>query len=155
MRYSIDTSALLDAWVRYYPPDVIPGLWKKLEELIQADRIIATKEVLIELEKKEDDVYRWAKKQMKMFREIDANIQLIVRDILRDYRRLVDTRKSRSMADPFVIALAKVENCKVITAEKPTNNLEKPNIPDVCHALGIPCITILELCREENWKFGL
>jgi hypothetical protein len=154
MKYSIDTSAILEAWVRYYPPDVMPGLWKKLEELIQCGDLIASSEVRVELEKKEDDAFKWAKKNNEMFREIDNDTQLAVRDILRDHRRLVDTRKNRSMADPFVIGLARVENCKVITAEKPTNNLEKPHIPDVCNALGIECITILELCREQKWQFG-
>jgi hypothetical protein len=53
-------------------------------------------------------------------------------EILRDHKKLVDTRKNRSGADPFVIALAKVEGCNVITGEKPTNRLERPHIPDVC-----------------------
>ncbi len=154
MKYSIDTSAILDAWVRYYPPDVMPGLWEKLEELIQRGDLIASKEVLVELEKKDDDAYKWAKKNIDMFREIDNDIQFAVTKILKEHKRLIDTRKSRSMADPFVIGLAMVENCKVVTAEKPTNNLEKPNIPDVCNALEIPCISILELCREQNWRFN-
>lgn len=154
MKYSIDTSAILDAWVRYYPPDVMPGLWEKIGELIQSGKLIATKEVLIELSKKDDEVYKWAKDNNRMFREIDEGIQITVTQILKDYMRLVDTRKNRSMADPFVIGLAINEKCTVVSGEKPTNNLEKPNIPDVCNALGIPCITILELCREQNWKFN-
>ena len=40
MKYSIDTSSILDAWTRYYPPDVMPGLWKQLEELIDNGQLI-------------------------------------------------------------------------------------------------------------------
>jgi hypothetical protein len=38
--------------------------------------------------------------------EIDDDVQEIVKEILRDHPRLVDTVKGRSGADPFVIALA-------------------------------------------------
>ena len=52
MKYSIDTSAILDAWVRGFPPDVVPGFWVRFEELIDNGQLIATEEVLYELEKK-------------------------------------------------------------------------------------------------------
>ena len=31
MPYSLDTSGLLDGWVRYYAPEVFPSLWKQME----------------------------------------------------------------------------------------------------------------------------
>lgn len=155
MKYSIDTSAILDAWTRYYPPDVMPGLWKQLEELIGNGQLIATEEVLYELEKKEDDAYEWSKNNENMFILTDERIQLAVIEILRDHKKLIDTRKNRSGADPFVIALAKVEGCGVVTGEKPTNRPERPKIPDVCRAIVIPCINILQLCREQKWVFDL
>jgi O-methyltransferase involved in polyketide biosynthesis len=154
LKYSIDTSAILDGWVRYYPPDVLPALWERLAGLIENGKIIATEEVLYELEKKSDDAYKWAKSHDKMFIEIDEETQTAVSEILSKHKKLIGERKNRSMCDPFVIALAKVKSCKVITAEKPTNNPERPNIPDVCNALGIPCITLLELCREQKWVFS-
>lgn len=154
MKYSIDTSAILDGWVRYYPPDVIPALWDRLARLIDNGALIATEEVLYELEKKNDDAYKWAKSHDKMFMEIDEETQIAVSEILSNHKKLIGARKNRPMCDPFVIALAKVKNCKVITAEKPTNNPERPNIPDVCNALGISCISLLELCREQKWVFS-
>lgn len=155
MKYSIDTSAILDAWIRYYPPDVMPGLWKQLEELIDNGQLIATEEVLYELEKKEDGAHEWAKNHGNMFILTDEKIQLEVIEILKDYKKLIDTRKNRSGADPFVIALAKIEDCKLITGEKPTNQLKRPHIPDVCEAIGITYINILQLCREQKWVFDL
>ena len=155
MKYSIDTSAILDAWVRGFPPDVVPGLWKQLEELIDNGQLIATEEVLYELEKKEDDAYKWAKNHKNMFILTDEMIQLAVIEILRDHKKLIDTRKNRSGADPFVIALAKVEGCGVVTGEKPTNSPDRPKIPDVCRAIDIPCINILQLCRAQKWVFDL
>lgn len=130
------------------------GLWEKLEELIDGGSLRATEEVLLELEKKEGDAaYRWAKKHKSLFVPIDDRIQVEVAEILQAHKKLIDTRKNRSGADPFVIALARLEQCKVVTAEKPTNRIHRPNIPDVCKAMGILCIDLVQLCRDEKWTF--
>ncbi len=155
MRYSIDTSALLEAWRRQYPPDVIPALWDGLDNLIRSGDLKATEEVLHELERKDDDVFQWARSRRALFVEIDAPIQTAVQAILRDHRKLLDTRKSRSGADSFVIALAQLNNATVVTNERMTGSADRPNIPDVCGALRIRCINILGLIREQGWVFRL
>ena len=154
MRYSIDTSAILDGWVRYYPPDTFPGLWRKIDDLITAGDLRASEEVLHDLAKKDDEVYAWAKAHREMFVPIDDRIQPVVSDLLERFERLVDTSKNRSASDPFVIALAKVEGCTVVSGEKASENPEKPKIPDVCTALGLPCVTLLQLIRTEGWTFS-
>ncbi|MCW8985465.1 MAG: DUF4411 family protein [Thermoanaerobaculales bacterium] len=154
MRYSIDTSAILDGWIRYYPPDTFPGLWERMDELIAAGQLIATEEVLHELAKKDDDVHAWAKEREEMFIPIDDQIQPVVADILEQFEKLLDTRKNRSAADPFVIALAQIEDCTVVTGEKLTESLDRPNIPDVCRALDIPDFNLLQMMRNEGWKFS-
>ena len=63
MIYSIDTSALLDGWRRHYPPDVFVSVWERIEGLIAGGELRATEEVRIELERKDDDVFKWAKRQ--------------------------------------------------------------------------------------------
>lgn len=154
-RYSIDTSAILDGWVRNYPPDVFPPAWIKLGKLITEGILIATEEVLFDLKRKDDDVYKWAYEHRQMFIPIDEEIQKVVKDILLKHKKLIDTRKNRSGSDPFVIALAKIKDCNVITGEKPTNSIDRPNIPDVCNALGIRWLSMLELFREQGWRFQL
>lgn len=151
--YSIDTSALLDAWIRWYPPDLFPKLWENFEALISEKRLIASEEVLVELEKKDDEIYKWAKKQ-KMFYPLTTEIQLISSQILNKFPRLIDSRKERSQADPFVIALAKNRNCLVVTGEKNPGTEDRPRIPIVCKAFGITQINIVQLIRAEGWRFG-
>jgi len=153
LRYSIDTSAILDGWNRYYPPAIFPELWNKLDELIKKGELRATEVVLHELEKKDDDVYKWVKDRSTLFIQIDVEIQQIVSDILREYPKLVDTRKNRSPADPFVIALAQINKITVVTGEHPTNKMNRPNIPDICNVLGIPYISLLYLMKEQGWVF--
>jgi len=79
----------------------------------------------------------------------------VVTDILKNpnYQRLVEDRKGTYGADPFVIALAKVENLAVVTGEKASQNPSKPKIPDVCDELEIECLSILDLMRREGWRF--
>lgn len=123
-----------------------------MDELIRRGALIATEEVLHELERKDDEVYEWAR-QRDMFVDTNEAIQLAATGILRNHPKLIDQRKNRSGADPFVIALAQVEGCAVVTAEKPTTSSKRPNIPDVCDALGIQWLTILQLFRAQGWSF--
>ncbi len=70
-------------------------------------------------------------------------------------RLLVGERKLRTSADPFVIALGQVERLQIVTDEKPTGSAQRPNIPDVVTALGLPpCMGLLELIRAEKWIVG-
>ena len=151
MDYSFDTSAIVNAWRRYYPPDLFPSLWANLESLIEDESAVATEAVLWELEQKDDEILKWALQRRHFFILVDETLQYAVREILRDFPRLLDNRSNRSGADPFVIALAQVYNLTVVTYERQTNSLQRPNIPDVCDTLNVRCIDVLELVRERGW----
>ncbi len=60
MTYSIDTSAILDGYKRYYPPEVFPKLWDNLESIIRAGKLKAIELVCREIERKDDtlDLFR-------------------------------------------------------------------------------------------------
>lgn len=85
--------------------------------------------------------------------EIDDAVWNAAQDILHNYPRLLDTRKNRSGADPFVIALARVNGLIVVSQEPATNKPDKPNIPDVCKGLHVDCYTWLDLLDKEGWTF--
>ncbi len=73
--------------------------------------------------------------------------------ILRNHRELVDPARPRLGADPFVIALARIRGSTVVTQETPTGSPLRLKIPDVCGALGIPCINVLQFIRQQGWVF--
>ena len=153
MIYCIDTSAILDGWVRYYPLDVFPALWKNLEAMIEDEELIAPEEVLREIEKKEDELHKWAKAQERMFHPLDEAVQRATTEILTEFPRLVDSEKERNRADPFVIALAKIKGCPVVTGEKASGTKDRPKIPIVCDHFAVRYLNLLELIREKKWKF--
>lgn len=151
MPYSLDTSGFLDAWVRNYPVDVFPTIWQQMDVAARNGTLVASDEVLRELERKEDGAHAWVKDRPQMLVALDSEIEEQVRYIMQRYPRLVDTKKGRSVCDPFVIAVARVRRLTVITAENATGKLEVPRIPDVCGDLGIPWIRMLDFFREQRW----
>ena len=109
MSYSVDTSALMDAWFRYYPPDVFGSLWERLDELVNEGRLLAIDEVRRELSKKADDLLEWATQRARMFVPLDRAIQDTAKLIIAGFPSLTNTKSAmRGMADPFVIALGSV-----------------------------------------------
>lgn len=153
LKYSIDTSALVHAWHESYGPQAFPGFWERLDNLIGSGGLRATEEVLHELEKQDDAVLAWMKGRPGMVVSLDEAIQQVVSTILGRYPRLVDNRKGRSGADPFVIALAKISGATVVCQEIAVNNPEKPKIPDVCTGIGVHCITVHQMILGEGWRF--
>jgi hypothetical protein len=152
MIYCIDTSAWLDGWVRDYPLDVFPTLWDKLSTGIELGDLKCSEEVYVELSKKDDGLLDWIKTRKQVLVPIDEEIQKIVSQLLADYPRLVDTKRGRSQADPFVIATAEHLSATVVTGERASGNLNVPKIPDVCAVRGLRCISFLEMLREIKWK---
>jgi hypothetical protein len=149
--YSLDSSGILDLF-RYYPPDVFPTIWTQMDVAAGGRIILAIDEVYRELEKKDDAAFQWLKARRTMVVDLDTAIQQRVTAILASHPRLIDTRKNRSSGDPFVIALAQASGLSVVTGERPSGVLAKPNIPDVCAALGIPWMNVLSMFRKQGWK---
>lgn len=152
--YSIDTSSLLQAWQRAYPPQLFPRLWSAIDELIEAGRLVATIEVYYELQRKSDEVAQWAKgRKSDLFVDIDDKLQAALSRLMSDHPRLVDTKTGKSGADPFVIALAQITPGCVVVSDEQGGSATSPKIPTVCQAVGIECLTILQLIEREGWTF--
>lgn len=152
MKYSLDTSSLIAAWRDKYPPDMFPPVWERLEGLIAQGDLRASEEVLEELKKKDDALLDWAKDQDELFIPTKEEIQREVRLILRDHKKLIDTRATRSSADPFVVALAKAKDAMVVTNEQPTYSPNRPHIPDVCDSYEIECLSMLDMLRADGFS---
>lgn len=153
MTYVFDTSSLIGAWTRTYPPDLFPGLWGEMDGLVAAGRLVAPDEVLRELEKQDDDLKDWVKDRSdRMVVPASRAIMLEMRDVLASHPKLSMAGKGRGIADPFVIALAAIRDFVVVTQER-GGTAQKPRIPSVCTARGVECISMLEVIRRESWSF--
>lgn len=108
-----------------------------------------------EVEKKSDELHAWLKQRERAFvTPYDDDFLLAVKTLLRRFPRLVMEKKQRYAADPFVITLAQQKGWIIVTEEKPTGSLNRPNIPDVCNELDITWIPLIRLIRDEGWIVG-
>lgn len=153
-RYSIDTSSLIHAWRRAYPPKNFISFWQKLDGYIETGVVVASIEVRNELKKKDDEIHEWLEKSPTDFCiELTDDQQDHLIYILGAYPRLVDTVKGRSEGDPFVIALARSYSPPLtVISQEGDGKKNSPKIPDVCRAEKIRCMNLVEFIQAENWR---
>lgn len=152
--YSFDTSSILNGRRDLFPPGTFPTLWTNIEEMISAGSIRCTDLVLDELGMREGDaIHQWAKAQSGLFLPLTEDLQLAVKTVLAQHPRLIGVGSGRSGADPFIIALAMVHNGTVVSEEIASGRIEKPKIPDVCDALGVPQVSLVRFLQEQEWVF--
>lgn len=154
MRYCLDTSALIQGWNVLYPPAFFPGLWTRMEELVDAGEIVSSIEVRLEIERKDDILLAWCTARTGMFLPLTATIQTTASGILAALPKLVDARTGKSMADPFVVATAHTTGTAVVTQERPTGRPLRPKIPEACGHVGVPWMSLLDLIKAEGWVFS-
>ncbi|RLF47646.1 MAG: hypothetical protein DRN20_05690 [Thermoplasmata archaeon] len=162
--YCIDTSALIDMWRKYYPKDVFPGVWDDLASLIRQKILIAPRQVLDELERREDELLKWAKDHKEMFIEPDEDLIVQTMDVIRTISEMCKERNVRppaldktiEEADPFVIALAECRGFIVVSQEKP-HPKGAPRIPDICERRCVKHLSVTEFFVRQHevrgWKY--
>ena len=153
MEFSFDTSAFIEPSIRLYPRDIFEPHWQWIEKLIERGDVRATELVKTELSVTEDELFEWAKGQAGLFVPIDHDIQTALREVIVRFPLLTDHYRDRSGADPWVIALAMVNKCSVVTYEK-MGKQTTPKIPNVCRYFGIGCLTWINVLRETGFKAG-
>jgi predicted nucleic acid-binding protein len=149
-----DTSAYLNGWHDHYPPSTFPSVWELVAEAMDDGRIIAPREVLTELRRKDDDVCEWANRRVGDFVEADADVQRRAGEIY----RLLPNPGVRDDADPFVIAEAEIRSFTVVTYEGrsfsgiPHARWER-TMPGICQHLGVSCRTLPESLTMLGARF--
>ena len=83
--YCVDTSALFDAGIRWYPPETFHSFWERLDDLVEADRLKIPAIVAREATRKTHAVAQWVKKHQKdnpsAFVDLDDAIQSSLREV--------------------------------------------------------------------------
>jgi hypothetical protein len=149
--YCFDSSALMHAATRAYPIEVFASFWERFAQAVDAGLVIAPDEVLEEVARKDDGLHAWCKLHRGLFVPLTEDVQAAALDVAAHVPTLVDLKKGRGQADPFVVALARVRGARVVTEEHPKPTA--PKIPDACRRFGVGCINLLEFIREMRWKF--
>ena len=111
--FVFDTSSFLNGWHDHLPPATFGSVWTFIGEAMEDRRIITPREVLTELQAKDDDVAAWARERSGAFVEASGAVQKRAGEIY----ELLPNPNLRDQADPFVIAEAETRGFAVVTYE--------------------------------------
>jgi len=156
MKYVFDSDSLINLFRHYYP-ERFPTLWEKFDALVSAGELISVREVFNEIGSSEDSLAIWAKEKKNiLFLESTTEEFKLVGEIfqVRHFQAMIrkqERLKGKPVADPFIIARAKISGACVVTQEKKTDNAAK--IPNVCEHFKIPCIDLEGFMKKESWTF--
>lgn len=165
MIYVFDTSSLRS--LQHFYPRIFKSIWDSLDNLAAQQNLISTREVFNELEMQavSQDVLKWANDHKPLFTTPTGPELQFVAEIfkIKHFQGLIGAQqrlKGTPVADPFVIACARINQGTVVTEEgwqRPGKSLTlKPNaakIPNVCTHFKIPCIDLEEFMRQQGWTF--
>lgn len=156
MIYVFDTSSIRS--LQHFYPSVFKTIWDGLDGLVQQQHLISTREVWNELGRQNvsADVLAWAKQNKRIFATPNAAELQFVAQIFQitHFQNLIGEQqrlKGTPVADPFVIACAKIKGGKVVTEEQLKPNAAK--IPNVCAHFNVPCIDLERFMQQQGWAF--
>ncbi len=156
MKYVFDSDSLINLFRHYYP-ERFPTLWEKFDALVSAGELISVREVFNEIGSSEDSLAIWAKEQKSMlFLESTTEELKFVGEIfkVRHFQAMIrkqERLKGKPVADPFVIARARISRAYVVTQEELKENAAR--IPNVCKHFGIDCTNLEGFMEKEKWTF--
>ncbi len=154
MIYVFDSSPFINAFNHYYPETFLT-FWKNFFQYIEDDRIVSVRSVKTELKDRGDALSDFVKKYDIFTMPTDEETDFVATIFSNGHFRELISQKARlsgkEVADPYVIAKAKIINACVVTQEKHKPNAAK--IPNVCEHFSISCVNLEEFMKQEGWVF--
>lgn len=143
-----------------YYPGRFPTFWKRFEEAVVTGMVVSVREVYKELERQrqigETWLWDWLHGHRRLFLTPGPEETAFVAKIfmVAHFRTLVGEQqrlRGFPVADPFIVACARIRKGCVVTEE-----VKKPNaakIPNVCEHFGIECTNVEGFMAKNNWQF--
>lgn len=156
MLYVFDTNVFQE--LKSYYPDRFPTFWSLFDGAVSEGNVVSVREVHRELPYRniDDWVLEWTQRNSHIFLKPWPEETQFVGEIFRvaHFRNLIGARErleGRAVADPLLIACARVREGCVVTQEKAKPNAAK--IPNVCEHFDIRCIDFEGFLTEMDWSF--
>lgn len=157
MTYVFDTNSLSNVLNHYYQ-DRFPSFWAKFDKMIETQQVISVREARFELEGRfDEDTVRLLKRHNADFFEDPALEELaFITEIysVPHFQQNLHKKKllqGGHLADPFIIAKAKLKNAVVVTEESCPRNGAR--IPNICDHFEIACENLQGFLIREKWSF--
>ena len=152
-RYVMDTSFFLDLWKETdgaFPKHIFVGIWEALGKGIASGQVVAPNSVREELRDTNDSrLKEWVSDRAQMFFPFDETQLVSVTEIVQKFPGYA--KEARNLADPQVVALARVRGLAVLTSERRADFLGKnPKMPNVCEAFDVYWHDMRSYCTSEG-----
>ena len=156
MIYVFDNNSL--SKLKHFYPNIFTSVWDGLDDLFQQGKMISTREVWKEANNGDpnEHVLKWLTERKELFLTPTNEELAFVGEIFQKnhFQNLIGQSqilKGNPVADPFLIACAKVYSGTVVTEEKNKPNAAK--IPNVCEHFNIPCTDLEGFMGLQAWNF--
>lgn len=161
--YLIDSNSLITAYRLFYSFDIAPSFWKKLSEHFISGKIVISDMVKNELEQGNDSLTEWLRnlESTHLCNHVDSDIISTYGNVIQYVHDCGLYKESAfriwsvsTVADPWLIASASVNNYTLVTFEEPSGGLNPKNpnkaakIPDVARHFNVKVINLFEMMRR-------
>ncbi|MCD8395624.1 MAG: DUF4411 family protein [Lachnospiraceae bacterium] len=162
-KFLIDTNSFVAPYRLYYAFDLVPTYWKELSKKADTGRLILLDMVKDEIDKGQDALSDWLAQQTGFIvcSHVSEKIINQYQEVLRYVQTCGLYREQAlaawapaNIADPWLIAVAKVNDYTIITGEVSSGGLspKTPNknakIPDVANAFGVKTADLYYMMRQ-------
>jgi len=135
-----------------------PTIWDKLDSLVNNNQLISVREVRRELNRlcSYDHISNWIDSNREIFvipadEECDEVASILAREQYRGIVKRKNISNGFAVADPFLIAIAKVREGIIVTQE--TFIEGGARIPTICKDLNIQCINLEKFFELEKINY--
>jgi hypothetical protein len=159
MKYIFDNNTLT-AIFRHYYFGRFPSFWAKFNYLVNAKEITSVREVKKELQGKNIDIWavikKWSNDHPDFFSNpTNEELEFITKIYsVRHFQQNIGKKmlyKGTPVADPFLVAKAKINNSNIVTQEKYKAN--SSSIPNICKHFEVDYLDLEGFLIAENWEF--
>lgn len=143
---------------RNYYRSAFPSFWEGIDGLAADGTVRSVREVLNELQNDNRVVFiqKWASEHRAIFAtptqaELEAVTEILA---VPHFQAVIDRKallKGTPVADPFIVASARVYGAVVITEESMRPNAAK--IPNICQHFDVECHNLEWFIEKQGWEF--
>lgn len=152
--YVFDTNSIRQMFQFY--PNRFKKLWDNINSLVEDGKIESVHEVFKELHKPKE--VQWKEANKGIFTKVTSQEAEFIKDIFATKGghfqaciRSEQLLKGMPVADPFIIAKAKINSGIVVTEE--TYSQHASGIPNICEHFKIKCVNFELVMEIEGWEF--
>lgn len=161
MTYLLDSNVFIQAKNLHYGFDFCPAFWDWIDQAHRDGLVYSIRQVKDELLEGQDELADWAAEQpADFFLESDQSLRPFLSQVSTwvdrsDYEQQA-MNQFQQVADYYLVATALARGCRIVTHEtRGQSSRKKVKIPDAGAALGIKCMTVFKMLREERARFVL